>query len=71
MPIFEYHCPGCGRDFEKLVFSATVVVCPTCQSPQVEKKFSAFALKSGSNFSSSVGSNCGGCTSSSCSSCKK
>ena len=72
MPIYEYHCPRCGRDFEKLVFSRTAPVeCPSCHNPEVEKKFSTFAHKSSSGFTSSVGSSCGGCTSTACSSCKK
>jgi len=43
MPIYEYACQDCGRDFEKLVRSDTVLECPQCQSTQLEKRLSVFA----------------------------
>lgn len=46
MPIYEYACPGCGERFEKLVRRfGDAVSCPTCQSPEVEKQLSVFAVK--------------------------
>lgn len=45
MPIFEYHCRDCGTKFEKIVASSTAsVTCRQCESPQVEKLLSTFAV---------------------------
>jgi len=31
MPIYEFTCPGCGNEFEKLVMGGSVAVaCPAC-----------------------------------------
>jgi len=40
MPIFDFACRECGRTFEELVRSDTVVSCPACASRQVERKLS-------------------------------
>ena len=49
MPIYEYRCPDCGYEFEKIQsFSDDPVKqCPTCESQDVRKKISlsAFSLK--------------------------
>jgi putative FmdB family regulatory protein len=44
MPIFEYQCASCGKEFELLVRnSSTVPECPACNSTELRKKLSAFA----------------------------
>ena len=43
MPIYEYACQDCGREFETLVRSDTVPECPQCHSVVLEKKLSVFA----------------------------
>jgi putative FmdB family regulatory protein len=44
MPIFEYQCAACGKEFEKLVRNSAVVPdCPACSSTDLRKKLSAFA----------------------------
>ena len=43
MPIYEYHCNGCGKEFEALVRSSTTPECPACHSTQLDKKLSVFA----------------------------
>jgi putative FmdB family regulatory protein len=43
MPIYEYACHDCGREFEALVRSSTVPDCPSCHSTDLEKKLSVFA----------------------------
>lgn len=43
MPIFEYACNDCGKQFETLVRSDTVLACPVCGSAQLEKQLSVFA----------------------------
>jgi putative FmdB family regulatory protein len=46
MPIFEYVCNACGHQFEflKLPAATTVPTCPACQSPNLERLLSGFAL---------------------------
>jgi putative FmdB family regulatory protein len=46
MPIFEYVCNACGHQFEFLKLPATTTVpsCPACQSQNLERLLSGFAL---------------------------
>ena len=72
MPIFEYHCPACDENFEKIVFNnKTKIQCPRCNSAKVAKKVSAFSFKSGSKFvaSSSKSGGCSSCAGHHCSTC--
>lgn len=73
MPIFEYHCNGCGIDFECLVFGKETPTCPDCESPKVRKLMSACGFVSkgagGLPVSSASSSSCGGCKATSCSGC--
>ncbi|NNF99567.1 MAG: zinc ribbon domain-containing protein [Desulfobacteraceae bacterium] len=74
MPIYEYHCEECGKDFEYLVFGSDCPECPECEGKKVCRLMSAcgFISKSGSGetVSSSAGaSSCGGCAATSCSGC--
>ena len=43
MPIYEYACEACGREFEMLVRSGTTPACPQCQSNRLAKRLSVFA----------------------------
>ncbi|MGE5325774.1 MAG: FmdB family zinc ribbon protein [Deltaproteobacteria bacterium] len=45
MPIFEYACPKCGKNFEKLVLNRkqSLPACPECGWKKVKEKFSTFA----------------------------
>ena len=67
MPIYEYHCLVCNRDFETLVrSSAAEVQCTNCGSELLEKKFSLFGSKVGERFGTSSGESGGGCGCGSC-----
>jgi putative FmdB family regulatory protein len=46
MPIFEYVCNACGHQFEFLKLPAATAVpsCPACQSQNLERQLSGFAL---------------------------
>jgi len=65
MPIFEYHCSGCGLDFEQLVRSEDRVACPECGSSKVRKQLSVVAApRSRGGESDDAGGCCsgGGCS---------
>lgn len=47
MPMFEYHCKGCGAEFETLVRSnGPAPACPACSGADLEKLISTPAIKS-------------------------
>lgn len=39
MPIYEYKCKACGKQFEKLVRHSDTPDCPDCQSCELERLF--------------------------------
>ncbi|MBW2240047.1 MAG: zinc ribbon domain-containing protein [Deltaproteobacteria bacterium] len=74
MPIYEYHCDTCEKDFECLVFGNERPVCPSCNNKKVKKIMSACTFYSKSSHGQTVkaaasASSCGGCSATSCSSC--
>lgn len=47
MPIFEYRCKECGHQFDALVRNEKEeVVCKACGNKDLDRLFSAFAVKS-------------------------
>lgn len=46
MPIFEYRCNACGREFETLVRPGTTPRCVACQAEDLEKLLSLPAVHS-------------------------
>lgn len=46
MPIFEYTCKSCGREFETLVRPGTTAACPHCASTELERLTSLPAVHS-------------------------
>jgi len=74
MPIYEYNCEGCGKNFEYLVLGEEATHCPKCNSEKVKRQMSVCGFVSkgagGETISSSASdTSCGGCTATSCSSC--
>ena len=62
MPIYEYRCRGCGKDFEKYVPGvSTKVACPTCAGGDVMRKLSVFGLGAGTSPEATSMSGGGGC----------
>ncbi|HID62318.1 MAG TPA: zinc ribbon domain-containing protein [Anaerolineae bacterium] len=58
MPIYEYRCQECGKEFEKLVrsfSSASDIECPHCGGKKVKKAFSLFGTRSSGSGSLSAG----------------
>ncbi len=47
MPLYEFHCDACGRDFEELVREPADARCPACSSASVTKELSAFCVGGG------------------------
>jgi putative FmdB family regulatory protein len=71
MPIFEFRCKKCEREFEFFIMKkGEAVVCPFCGGEEVEKLISSFRLGgSGGEGTLSSGA-CSTCSSKNCSTCK-
>jgi putative FmdB family regulatory protein len=62
MPIYEYRCRACDKEFEKYVHGpATKVACPSCDGGDVMRKLSVFGLRSEGPMPSPMASGGGGC----------
>ena len=46
MPIYEYECRACGHRFEQLILYSNAPECPSCQSHDLERLISLFAVDS-------------------------
>lgn len=46
MPIYDFQCKACGREFEALVRHQETPQCPGCQSRDLERLLSSFAVSS-------------------------
>ena len=47
MPIYEYECRACHHQFEAIVRLPEKPVCPSCESEDLERLVSLFAVDSG------------------------
>ena len=58
MPIFDFHCKTCGKEFEALVRAQDAApTCPSCRGVDLEKLLSGFAVSSSeSRAASALGS---------------
>ncbi|HBH54581.1 MAG TPA: hypothetical protein DDY91_22080 [Planctomycetaceae bacterium] len=54
MPLFEYRCETCSRDFEILVRSGEQPSCPECGEVHLQKLFSEPALAQVGGLSNSL-----------------
>jgi putative FmdB family regulatory protein len=48
MPIYEYECRACGSHFEKIIYGAAEPHCPSCNSADLSRLLSTFAVSTGS-----------------------
>ena len=74
MPIYEYHCKDCNRDFEYLVMGEEDAACPHCSSQSVCRLMSTCGFFSkgggGETVKAAAGtSGCSGCAATSCAGC--
>ena len=61
MPLYEYDCPDCGQEFEKMMRfdqAGERPICPHCAGENTRKKLSLFSSKGQTDSSTSSGS-CG------------
>ena len=62
MPIYEYQCAACSKDFELLVRNASEQPkCPQCSGTDLRKKLSAFAMVSATSAQSDLPAACQSC----------
>jgi putative FmdB family regulatory protein len=47
VPIYEYECRACRHQFEAIVRVSDTAACPQCQSADLERLVSLFAVDSG------------------------
>ena len=63
MPLYEYYCPECEIEFEKLVKMSEADAqqsCPECGGRKPHKKLSTFATRGGSTSRGASANSCGG-----------
>ena len=46
MPIYEYECKTCGQEFERLIRTGDVPVCPSCKSQDLTRLLSLSSVSS-------------------------
>jgi putative FmdB family regulatory protein len=54
MPIYEYQCRKCQHEFEAIVRVGGTAACPSCQSDDVERVLSMFAVNTADRAASSL-----------------
>ncbi len=68
MPLYEYHCESCERDFEKrraIEKADAPIECPECESSQVTRKLTLFVAL-GKSDAGAREMNAGGCCGGAC-----
>jgi len=71
MPLYEFRCLRCEREFEELVpMGTTTASCPGCGSHEVDRLASTAAFSVGGRMHTTASSHgCEGCSSGNCGSC--
>jgi putative FmdB family regulatory protein len=67
MPVYEYRCDACGKDFERyLATAATAVACPTCASGDIKRKLSVVRFRNDGTVATAAMPAGGGCCGGGC-----
>jgi putative FmdB family regulatory protein len=64
MPIYEYECQACGKQFEALhrsMFDSQSPACPACGAGAVQRRLSVFASRSATTAPSAPDGACQRC----------
>jgi len=74
MPIYEYHCNDCDKDFDAfLAHDESPNECRICGGKDIKRKISCFSARTDSytacDVSATSKSGCAGCTSGACATC--
>ncbi|NLW82046.1 MAG: zinc ribbon domain-containing protein [Desulfovibrionales bacterium] len=79
MPIFEYVCNACKKEFEEIVLGGADPACPACGAKDTTKLMSRGQFRTGgpivkgspsaNAFTTRGKSSCGSCSGGNCSSC--
>ena len=56
MPMYDFHCRGCGHEFEALVRpqDPQPPKCPACQSADLERQIGSFAVSTAEKTAAAV-----------------
>jgi putative FmdB family regulatory protein len=61
MPLYEFQCKSCGHEFEDLVLGSARPACPSCESPQLQRLLSVFAVNRAADDPMPAAGACGSC----------
>ena len=62
MPLYEYQCQSCSKEFELLVRGSETPECPSCRSTDLQKRLSVFAAHAhGGSRTMNAPAPCGAC----------
>jgi putative FmdB family regulatory protein len=61
MPLYEYSCKSCDRDFETLVRGREAPECPSCHGTDLDRRLSTFAAHTHGSGAMDAGPALGGC----------
>ena len=61
MPLFEYACKACDKQFEILVRGQETPECPSCHGTELQRRLSTFAARTAGGGSAAAMPAMGGC----------
>ena len=61
MPLYEYACKDCAKEFELLVRASETPECPSCHGTALERRLSVFAAHTNGSSSSTAMPSIGAC----------